>query len=64
MKITQINGWDKLGRAVKFKINSSFLAVSTMYVTLKKKINKKMKFQSFVNFPKKIKEIIKMFSHF
>ena len=64
MKITQINGWDKLGRAVKFKINSSFLAVSTMYVTLKKKINKKMKFQSFVNFPKKIKEIIKMFLQF
>ena len=37
-----------------------------MYVTLRKKIKKKkkMKFQSFVNFPKKIKETIKMFSHF
>ena len=40
MKITQMNGWDKLGTAVKFKLNS-FLAVSTMYVTLKKKIKAK-----------------------
>ena len=31
----------KLGRVVKFKINSSFLAVSMMYVTLRKKIKKK-----------------------
>ena len=43
MKITQINGWDELGRVVKFKINSSFLAVSKMYVTLRKKIKKKKK---------------------
>ena len=33
----------KLGRVVKFKINSSFLAVSMMYVTLRKKIKKKKK---------------------
>ena len=41
MKITQVNGWDKLGTAVKVKINFQFLAVSTMYLTLRKKIKAK-----------------------
>ena len=41
MKITQINARDKLGTAVKFKINSKFLAVNMMYVTLRKKIKAK-----------------------
>ena len=31
----------KVSTAVKFKINSQFLAVSTMYVTLRKKIKAK-----------------------
>ena len=56
MKITQNNGRDKLSAAVKFRINSSFLAVSTRYVTLKKKIETKGNFNLFT---KKIIEIMK-----
>ena len=44
MKITQIGGWDKLGTAVKFKINSEVLTVSAMYITLRKKIKAKLNF--------------------
>ena len=41
MKTTQINRSDKASTAVKFKTDSYFLAVSTMYVILRKKIKAK-----------------------
>ena len=41
MKTTQINGSNEASRAVNFKIDSFFLAISTMYVILRKKIKAK-----------------------